>query len=73
MSVEEEREKANAASDWTGMFWIPESTKREIDKAYEQFWNKNQIKENIGTRTNPIFIRTNYPRVRPNRGSVIDF
>jgi hypothetical protein len=55
------------------MFSIPDKTKREIDIAYEKFWNRNQIKENIGTRTNPIFIRTNIPRVRPNRGSVIDF
>ena len=69
----EEKEKADAASDWTGMFSIPDKTKREIDIAYEKFWNRNQIKENIGTRTNPIFIRTNIPRVRPNRGSVIDF
>ena len=71
--MEEDRETANAAKDWTGMFSIPDHTKKEIDAAYEQFWNKNQIKKNIGTRTNPIFIRTNYPRIRPNRGTIVDF
>ena len=71
--MDEDKGKADAASDWTGMFIIPPKTQKQIDEAYERFWNKNQIERNIGTGTNPIFIRTNIPRVRPNRGSVVDF
>jgi hypothetical protein len=52
---------------------ISQKDKEDIDEACRKFWERNQIKENIGSRKRPIFIRSNIPRVRPHAGSVYNF
>jgi hypothetical protein len=45
----------------------------DVQNGYQRFWERTQISENIGTRKNPVFIRTNIPRVKPWAGSVYAF
>lgn len=70
--MQNNREAIPEAASWDQLMPnITEKDKRLINEAYRKFWGRNQILANIGTRTRPIFIRSNKPRVQYDPANAI--